>query len=58
MVMGRPTNDPKRHEIKIRVSDTDLQVLSDCSELSGKPKAVIVREGIREMYKVYKRKKK
>lgn len=47
---GRPTNDPKRHETRIRMSDGDVQILEYCCKATGKSKADIIREGIREVY--------
>ena len=49
--MGRPTANPKTHETRIRMSDEDVQLLSYCCEKTGKTKADIIREGIREVYK-------
>lgn len=49
--MGRPTEAPKRDLIQIRLSEEDKRILDTCAEAAGKPKAEIVREGIREVYK-------
>ena len=48
--MGRPTNDPKTLNTRIRLSEEDVRMLSFCAEKTGKTKAEIIRQGIREMY--------
>lgn len=47
---GRPTDNPKRHETRIRMSDEDVELLEYCSKITGKTKAEIIRQGIREVY--------
>lgn len=48
---GRPpSKDPKNHETRIRMSDEDVNILEFCCEATGRSKADIVREGIREVY--------
>lgn len=47
---GRPTNDPKRHETRIRMSDEDVRLLEECSKALGITKADVIRIGIREVY--------
>lgn len=47
---GRPTDDPKRHETRIRMSDEDVEILEYCCKATGRTKADIIREGIREVY--------
>lgn len=44
--MGRPTDNPKRHEIKARIDDESLQILTDYCKLKGKTKAEAIRDGI------------
>lgn len=48
--MGRPTDDPKTHETRIRMSDEDVRMLEYCATRLGKTKAEIIRLGIREVY--------
>ncbi len=43
---GRPTDSPKKHETRIRMSDEDVLILEECCKLTGKSKADIIREGI------------
>ncbi len=52
---GRPTSDPKKHETRIRMSDEDVKILEYCAKVTGKSKADIIREGIREVYKKLKK---
>lgn len=47
---GRPTEDPKTHETRIRMSDKDVEMLEYCGKATGRTKADIIREGIREVY--------
>ena len=47
---GRPTNDPKKHETRIRMSDEDLKLLNYCCDKTGLTKADIIRQGIRVVY--------
>ena len=47
---GRPTDNPKRHETRIRMSDEDVELLEYCCNKTGKTKADIIREGIRKVY--------
>lgn len=47
--MGRPTNNPKRHEIKARIDDETYKILIDYCEDKGKSKAEGVREGIKKL---------
>ena len=50
--MGRPTDSPKRHEVKTRIDDAALKILNDyCSEHS-KNRAEGVRDGIYLLKKV------
>ena len=47
---GRPTENPKRHNTRIRMSDEDIKILEYCCQKTGKSKADVIREGIREVY--------
>ena len=49
---GRPpSDDPRNRQTRIRMSDAELEKLNYCAEISGKPKAVIIREGINLVYR-------
>lgn len=52
---GRPTDDPKRHETRIRMSDEDIRILEECCRLTGMNKAEVIRKGIREVYNSIKK---
>ena len=47
---GRPTDNPKKHETRIRMSDKDIEMLEYCCEYTGKTKADVIREGIKKVY--------
>ena len=48
--MGRPTDEPKTHQQRIRMSDKDIQMLEFCCEITGMTKADVVRTGIKKVY--------
>lgn len=52
---GRPTNDPKKHETRIRMSDEDVKILEECCRLTGMTKSEVIRKGIREVYNSIKK---
>lgn len=52
--IGRPTNDPKLHETRIRMSDEDVKILEICCKKTGMSKSDVIRTGIREVYKKIK----
>ena len=47
---GRPTDSPKKHDTRIRMSDEDVKILEYCCKATGKSKADVIREGIRKVY--------
>lgn len=47
---GRPTNDPKRGQYRIRLSENEEAMLEYCARETGKTKAEIIREGIEKVY--------
>lgn len=51
---GRPTNDPKTLNTRIRLSDEDIKRLEFCSEKTGLTKSEIIRQGIKEIYEKLK----
>ena len=53
--MGRPTNDPKNNELKIRISQEDNEKLKYCMECTNKSKSEIVRDGIDKVYNELKK---
>ena len=53
--MGRPTQSPKTNQLRIRMSDEDMNILNICSEKTGMSKADVVREGIKKVYQEIKK---
>lgn len=53
--MGRPTNNPKNEELKIRISQEDKEKLDYCIKNTNKNKSEIVREGIDKVYNELKK---
>lgn len=51
---GRPTDSPKTHETRIRMSDQDIEMLEYCCKKTGLTKADVIRKGVREVYKSLK----
>lgn len=47
---GRPTQNPKTKEIKIRATTEDREKLIFCCEKTGKSQYEIVMEGIENVY--------
>lgn len=47
---GRPTDDPKPHNTRVRMSDGDLKKLEHCCKVYGLTKAEVIRRGIDELY--------
>ncbi len=51
---GRPTDDPKTHDTRVRMSDEDIRRLEICCQRTGMTKAEVIRQGIREVYEKVK----
>ena len=49
--MGRPTNDPKNNQYRIRLSDKEVEMLEFCCKKTQMSKSDIVRKGIEKVYK-------
>ena len=52
---GRPTENPKKHDTRIRMSDEDIKLLEYCCEHTGLTKSDVIRKGIREVYNTIKK---
>lgn len=52
---GRPTDDPKTLNTRIRLSENDIEKLEYCTKKTGKKKSEIIREGIDKVYVELKR---
>lgn len=48
--MGRPTENPRIHNCRIRMSDVEWNTLDKCCELTGLNKADVIRKGINMVY--------
>ena len=47
---GRPTDDPKTLNTRIRLSKSDVELLEYCCKVTGMSKAEVMRKGIRKVY--------
>lgn len=47
---GRPTDDPKTLNTRIRLSEEDVQRLEFCTQKTGETKSEIIRQGIKAVY--------
>lgn len=54
---GRPTDNPKTLNTRIRLSEQDVQMLEYCAKETGLTKAEIIRQGIKEVYNKIKKEK-
>ena len=53
--MGRPTDDPKIHQTRIRMTQSEWDMLEYCAKELGKTKTDIVTEGVEIIYKNLKK---
>lgn len=54
-MQGRPTDDPKNLNTRIRLSQNDIDKLEYCCKKTGKKKSEIIREGIDKVYNEIKK---
>ena len=52
---GRPTDDPKTFNTRIRLSENDVSMLKYCNDITGKTKSEIIRMGIKKVYEELKK---
>ena len=52
---GRPTDDPKTLNTRIRLSEEDVERLEFCVEMTGMKKSEIIRQGIKVIYERLKK---
>ena len=52
---GRPTDDPKTLNTRVRFSEEDIRRLEFCCEKTGMNKSEIIRLGIKEVYNKLKK---
>lgn len=53
--MGRPTDAPKNHVARLRLSDVEKQKLDECCKLTGKSITGVLKLGIEKVYQEYKK---
>lgn len=53
--MGRPTDDPKTLNTRVRLSENDVMMLEYCSKKTGLTKSEIIRRGIELAYNEIKK---
>lgn len=51
--MGRPTEAPKTHVARLRLSDAEYQKLIKCCELTGENITNVLKMGIQKVYEDY-----
>ena len=49
--MGRPTTAPKTRRLEIRLTESENDMLLECTEKTGKDRTAIIIEGITSIYK-------
>lgn len=47
--VGRPTDNPKRHNVKARIDDETYHILDNYCRTNGKSKSEGIRDGIRKL---------
>lgn len=52
---GRPTEDPKKTRLELRLSDGDAEKLDFCCKTLGLTKAEVIRRGIDKVYQEAKK---
>ena len=48
--MGRPTDNPRTNNTRIRMSDEEVEKLNFCCKKTGMTKADVIRAGIQMVY--------
>lgn len=48
--MGRPTDNPKNLNTRIRLSEKDVEMLNFCASKTGSSKSEVIRIGIKRVY--------
>lgn len=48
--MGRPTDNPKNNQMRIRMSDDDISMIEYCCNNTGLTKADVIRLGVKKVY--------
>ena len=53
--MGRPTEAPKTHVARLRLSDKEKELLDECCRLTGKSITEVLKMGIEKVYQEYQK---
>ncbi len=53
--MGRPTDNPKTEQIKVRATKEEVNMLKECCESLGKTQREIVMKGIELVHETIKK---
>lgn len=49
--IGRPpSKNPKKNDVRIRMTDEEVSMLNECSEKTGLSKADVIRKGIKMVH--------
>lgn len=48
--IGRPTDAPKKNELKFRADDRTAEMLKECSERLGVSQAEVLRQGVNKIH--------
>lgn len=51
---GRPTDNPKNLNTRVRLSEDDIEMLEYCVSHTGMKKSEIIRLGIQKVYEEFK----
>lgn len=54
---GRPTDNPATNQLRIRLTDNELEKLNECCDILGTTKTDIVRRGIDIIHSDLRKKK-
>ncbi len=53
--IGRPTKNPKNNQLRIRLSDSELDKLETCANILKLSKSDVIRLGVEKIYLEYKK---
>lgn len=52
---GRPTEDPKKFRLELRLTNSDAEKLDFCCKVFGLTKAEVIRRGLEKVYQEAKK---
>ncbi|MDU1316098.1 hypothetical protein [Anaerococcus hydrogenalis] len=53
--MGRPTDNPKKYQTRIRMTEEEKQILEFCADKSNKTKTDIINMGVKKVFEEIKK---